>query len=95
MTDILLMLVVAVLLAINIAATRAVMQDDFSERPQKNIQAVLIWVVPLIGALLVLAVHRKAEKPSGTYRRDGDRVGDDFGRQRPGIRSVLDVLDED
>ncbi len=34
----------------------------------------MVWLLPLLGALLVLAVDRAPEKPLGRYRepRDGD-----------------------
>ena len=94
-TDILLLVVLVVVLTLTAAATRAVMQDEYSEGRQKILQTAVVWLVPFLGALLVLGVHRKAEKPSGAYRRDDDGVGDDFGTHGRGIRALKDSLDDD
>jgi len=81
---------------LNIIATLAVRRDEYSEPLQKALQILLVWLVPILGALLVLAVHRKPEKASGRYRSGSDPVGDDFGTQRPGVvRSITDMLDDD
>lgn len=79
-------LIFAALLALDLLATRAILKDDLSERRQRVAQFVLVWLVPLIGALLVLAVHRRAEKPLGKYPepRDGDP-------ESPGISATLVV----
>lgn len=95
MNDILVLLVIAFIVILNVAATLAVRRDEFSEPSQKMLQILLVWIIPILGALLVLGVHRKDEKPSGSYRPDHDRVGNDFGTQRPGIKSITEVLDDD
>jgi hypothetical protein len=92
---ILALLIVAAIVSLNIAATVAVMRDDYSERPQKLMQLALTWLIPMSGAILVLAVHRKAEPPSGIYRRADEQVGDDFGLLRPGARALAELLDDD
>jgi hypothetical protein len=88
-------LVIAVIVLLNVMATLAVRRDEFSEPLQKVLQILLVWIIPILGALLVLGVHRKDEKPSGSYRRDHDRTGDEFGSQHLGIRSITEVLDGD
>jgi hypothetical protein len=92
---VLLLLVLAVIVSLNVAATIAVWRDEYSERRQKILQIALVWLVPLFGALLVLGVHRKAEKPSGAYQTNGDRLGDDFGQMRSGTRTIVEALDDD
>jgi hypothetical protein len=63
-----------------------------SERSKKVWQLALVWLVPIFGAILTLAVHRPTEKPSHRYRRAPD-PGDDFAQSR---RKVLsDALDGD
>lgn len=95
MSDVLFFLVLGVLALLNIAATVVVMRDDYSERKQKVLQTIVVWLVPLLGALVVLAVHRKPEKPSGAYRVDGSGVIDDFAFVRPIAKSIGDVIDGD
>lgn len=94
MNAILLLLVLAVIVSLNVAASIAVRRDEYSEQRQKILQIALVWLVPILGALLVLGVHRKAEKPSGAYRPDDDRLGDDFGRSRSGTRTIVEALDD-
>ncbi|PWF54564.1 hypothetical protein C7C56_006380 [Massilia glaciei] len=46
-------------------ATLVVMRDPYSEGGQKVAQLALVWFLPAIGALIILGMHRKTEKPSG------------------------------
>jgi orotidine-5'-phosphate decarboxylase len=87
-------LVLLFLLALNLYASVLVVRDDCSARGQKIAQLVLVWLLPGIGALLVLVVHREVEKPSGRYR-DAPEVGDDFAASGRGVRQLKDVLDDD
>ena len=75
-------------------ATVKVAGDEFSERGQKWSQLALFWLLPMLGALLVLGVHRKTEQPSRIYRKDPDS-GEDFTASGNGIRRTLDALDDD
>jgi len=87
-------LVIALPVLLSVWATMKVMADEFSERWQKGAQLALVWFVPVIGALVVLGVHRKAEEPSGRYRKDAGS-GDDFGASGSGVRRTLEALDDD
>ena len=95
MSDVVLFVILVVIALMNVAATVAVRRDEYAEPRQKTLQVIIIWVIPILGALVVLAVHREPEKPSGTYRRAGDGLGDDFGSQRPFAKSIGDVVDGD
>jgi hypothetical protein len=95
LTNILVLLLIASIVFLDVVATLAVRRDEFSEPLQKVFQISLIWIIPILGALLVLGVHRKEEKPSKSYRTDHDRVGDEFGTQHPGIRTIVEALDDD
>ena len=53
---------------LNIKATKAVLRDDLSDRNQRLMQLALVWLLPVIGAVIVLAVNRPAEKASCKYR---------------------------
>lgn len=75
-------------------ATWAVMRDPYAERGLQIAQLALVWVVPLIGALIVLAIHREVEKPSGLSRNDVD-AGDDFAGSGSGLRQTLDAVGDD
>ena len=86
--------ILLVLVTLDLLATRAVLRDEFSEPRQKVLQLCIIWILPLFGALLVLAVHRQPEKPSGKYRESQDD-GDDYGASGMHVRRITQVLDGD
>src|SRR3954467_14841553 len=79
-----------------VAATRAVVRDDFSGTRQKSVQIALVWGVPVIGALVVLAAHRKPDPPSGRYYEPAD-PGDDFAwsGRKPDLPTPPDATDSD
>jgi hypothetical protein len=62
--------------------TRRVFQDGLSSSSQRIAQVALIWLVPAVGALVVLNLQRReGEKGPGRYR-DPPNPGDDFGHPR-------------
>ncbi len=68
---------ILVLAAANLAATRLVLRDALSARGQKIGQLAMVWLLPVLGAIVVFAVHRRAEPPSRKYR-DAPDPGDGF-----------------
>jgi hypothetical protein len=78
MDRILLLLLLAVPLALNLWATKLVIRDDLSERGQKVAQLLLVWLLPVVGAVIVLGVHRKQETSPLGYREAPD-PGHDIG----------------
>jgi hypothetical protein len=88
MDIVLIALILVILMGMNLVATRAVIRDDFSGRGQKIAQLLSVWLIPLLGALVVLGVHRREEKSSGKYREIPD-PGDDFAASGRGVRSTL------
>jgi len=84
----------AVPLALNVWATRLVVRDDLSERGQKVFQLLLVWLLPVIGAVIVLGVHRKHEKSPLGYR-EPPNPGEDIGSSSRGIGKMREVLDGD
>jgi hypothetical protein len=85
---------VIVPLLLNVLATRAVVRDGLSERSQKIFQLGLVWLLPLAGALLVLAVHRSPEAASRKYREPPE-PGDDMGLSGRGAKNLSEALDGD
>lgn len=77
-------LVVAVIW-MDVKATFLILRDDLSEPPQRLMQLALVWLLPVIGAIIVFAVHRPAEKHPGKYR-ELPEPGDDSGLPRYGGR---------
>ena len=77
-------------LLLNAIATWIIVRDVLSDRRQKIAQLLLVWIIPFIGAITVLAVHRRTEpRPY----REAAEPGDDFaysGRMTKGIKDILD-----
>lgn len=78
----------------NVWATILVARDSLSEPSQRIVQGIIVWVVPLLGAIIVFAVHRSNEKPAGKYREIPD-PGEDFGFPRHAGRRTSEGGDED
>jgi hypothetical protein len=86
---------VAIVLWMDVKATMLVLRDLLSEPSQRLIQLLMVWLLPVIGAIIVFAVHRPAEKHSGKYSEPPD-PGDDFGYPRQSSRSRSnDGVDDD
>ncbi|MCM5680886.1 hypothetical protein M8A51_15275 [Schlegelella sp. S2-27] len=84
--------IVVIPLGLSVQATRLVVGDVLCERRQKLAQLLLVWLVPLIGAAIVLAVHRSAQAPSRRYREPVD-PGDDFGLSGRSVKNIQETLD--
>ncbi|MES2933061.1 MAG: hypothetical protein V4805_06180 [Pseudomonadota bacterium] len=86
---------IALLLGLNIKATLAILHDDFPEPMQRNLQLLLVWLLPLMGALLLLAIHRKSERPSRKYREYPDPPDGFISRNGQRQDKFPDLLDGD
>jgi hypothetical protein len=77
-------------IGLNVAATYVLVHSLRYDRRQKSIQAVLVWLVPIVGALLVWSLARDTNVSRVTTDLadrgglDGykipDGVGEDIGR---------------
>ena len=94
MEVVLVLVVISIPLWLNVIATRAVVRDEGSERQQKIAQLLFVWLIPLIGAVITLAVHRPNEMPSRKYSEPLD-AGDDFGFSGRGAKGLSRALDDD
>jgi hypothetical protein len=71
----------AALCCMNIAASLKVHASEFYESSQKAMQYALIWLIPLIGAILCYGLARQDDgRHSGKYAEnnsffDGDGIG--------------------
>ncbi len=73
----------AAIAVFNAWATRAIFKDHFLTPIQRAAQTLLVWGVPLLGALLVVQILRnKTEPPSGRYPIEHEPP-EDFGWLRP------------
>ncbi|GAA5167611.1 hypothetical protein [Viridibacterium curvum] len=84
----------AALLWIAIKATLVVCRDPLIERPQRSAQLSLVWLLPLIGPLVVLAV----QQPQKTRRRvsaSGSSANEDKGNAADVFEALVEGLDKD
>jgi len=62
---------------LNIYTTAQISRDELSDRRHKISQLVITWLIPIIGAILVLYLHRRERFEKREYQIDaGDRFGD-------------------
>ena len=67
-----------VLAVLNLWMTWRVMNDGLATLPQRMAQTALIWLLPVLGALIILRLQRSHPEPhSGRYPANPD-PGDDF-----------------
>jgi hypothetical protein len=66
-----------VALVANVYATRLVITDDTFEPAQKYCQAAIIWLLPLLGAVIVAGFIRSDKVDSKPSRRTGNDTGFD------------------
>jgi hypothetical protein len=60
---------------LSLVATKMLIRSDFESRFQKSAQMILIWVVPFVGAILVIAVLSQS-KVRLTRPLNGSEGGD-------------------
>ncbi|BBB58624.1 hypothetical protein UNDKW_0351 [Undibacterium sp. KW1] len=76
---ILAIIIVIVLLAMNVYVTYLLARSDFFEPAQKYAQYALIWLLPVIGAILCyLFVQPSLGPPSGQYINRENAPENDF-----------------
>jgi len=81
------------LLVANAWATYVVVRDAYVERHQRIFQIAVVWLLPVLGAIFIFALHRKPEKPTGKYR-EPPNIGDDFASPRHMGRSIHSQADD-
>ena len=84
----------AIPIALNLCATKLVITDDDLQRRQRRYQLLLVWLIPLVGAILVLGVRRKEEAPSRKYQTGND-AGDDYTFSEKNVKGIGEALDGD
>jgi hypothetical protein len=85
---------ISIPLVLNLWATRLVCTAESMSKGQRRAQLALIWLLPFVGAILTLGVHRKDEPPSRKYRTESDR-GDDYTLSGRFVQKTSEVLDGD
>jgi hypothetical protein len=85
---------ISIPLLLNLWATRLVCAAESISKGQRRAQLALIWLLPFIGAILTLGVHRADEPPSRKYRTESD-PGDDHTLSGSFVQKTAEVLDGD
>ena len=85
---------IAIMLWLSIKATVVITRDGLIEGRQKAMQLALVWLLPLVGAILVLAVNRRPEAPSRKYRERQD-AGEDFTASGRSVKAITEAADGD
>ena len=72
-------IIVAALLAIvNVAATVVALRSETSTTAQRMFQACVVWLIPLLGAFVVILFHRLDRRSQGStaqpMRLDGSEI---------------------
>lgn len=76
-------------IALNVGATLCIMPSAVYSASSKALQIVLIWLLPLVGAILVLSVWMHDRKPSPHHSVSDDQepwmpgMGPESDRSRP------------
>ena len=71
---------------LNVWATYRAVRDDLSSTWQRAAHVLLIWALPVIGALLVLYLYRaQPERASGAYATESE-LGAELGEIGKGLR---------
>ncbi|MBK6631750.1 MAG: hypothetical protein IPG33_12440 [Betaproteobacteria bacterium] len=69
--EIAILLGVVTWLALNVYASRRSIRDELASPGQRIAQLCFVWLVPILGAIVTLAVLRNTPEPSnGTYRKE-------------------------
>ena len=87
--------VVIGLIALNVFVTYRVIRDDLAEPIHRVTHILLVWLVPVVGALIVLHLQRKSlESASGRYHEPAE-LRDDVGGPRYQGSRLHDSVDGD
>jgi hypothetical protein len=89
-----LLLLLTPALVLSAWASWLVARDDLSGWGQKAAQWLLVWLLPLIGAVIVWGVHRRQEKSPLGYRSRPD-AGEDIGCEWRRVGRIRDASDGD
>ena len=85
---ILLLIALVVLLAANVWATFVALRSAAATPVQKALQSLLVWLVPLLGAVMVVVFHRLDRRSQGPEperaRLDGSEIDVALGARHNG-----------
>ena len=74
----------------NLHVSWKVLRDEATSPKQRAGQVAVVWVVPLLGALLTLYLKRDQQEEASRKYREVPDPGDDFGHSGRAQRHVID-----
>lgn len=81
-------------MGLNIWTMWLVVNDSLTEVTQKAGQLAVVWILPAIGAIITLAVHRKNEPHSRRYREPAEPA-DNFARSGMAVKTLRQAIDDE
>lgn len=92
----LLIIIVALIIALNIYATRIILSSHACDARQKIWQIGFVWLIPVLGAFVALHIHREPSPPLSSGKETGYEAGDIYQSNKHFRESKIeDGLDED
>lgn len=64
-----------VILCMNVYATVRIWRDHYLERTQRIVQSIIVWLLPIIGALVALWSMREEKFELQKYEEPGNEDG--------------------
>lgn len=94
LVEVVLNLLAITILGLNLKASLSIWNDTLSATKQRFLQLLLVWLIPLLGALIVIGFHRPYEKPAGRYH-DEQPPPDDFMGRTIGSQGMNEGINND
>ncbi len=94
LVEVVLLFLAITVLWLNFKASLSIWNDTLSDKKQRVLQLLLVWLAPLLGALIVIGVHRSHEKPSGRYH-DEQMPPDDYMGRTIGSQRMGEIINDD
>jgi hypothetical protein len=94
--EIILIIGLIALMALNAYASHQCFRDNFSSREQRLAQIAFIWIVPFLGAALALRLSRNEPEQSSRTYQDEPSVADEYvtGLGRQNSRGYISSPDD-
>jgi len=67
--------------------TYRIVHDHLSTSGQRVAQTILVWLLPALGAMMVLHMQRQNPEPSTGRYREPPEPGDDYGMTARSVRN--------
>ncbi len=92
MQVVLIWLILAAVLALHVWVTLLVLRDGFSSKKQRIAQLFFVWLIPMVGAVLVMYFNRERLDSSNGKYREVPNPGDDHGYSGAYYRETKNVI---